>query len=98
MRDYFSSHITTGKHIYNIDSPNSPIKNVGTIIRKVRNKNEYKLFFTWEIDEWICQEVSFGIFKGGTKDDIYTYLSSSDCYDILCQSIIRDLDKSWNMD
>ena len=98
LRDYFSSHITTGKHIYNIDSPNSPIKNVGTIIRKVRNKNEYKLFFTWEIDEWICQEVSFGIFKGGTKDDIYTYLSSSDCYDILCQSIILDLDKSWNMD
>lgn len=100
LKNYFSSHITSGKHMYNIDSYDGPIKNIGTIIRKVRNKDEYKLFFTWEIDEWRCQRASIGKFgfESGTKDDIYTYLTSSDCYDCLCQSIIRDLDKSWNMD
>lgn len=98
LKYFLSSHITSGKHKFAINIVDSPIKNIGIWIKKVRNKNEYKLFFTWEIDEWSVSSCSMGKFRGGTKEEISQYLVGQECYDILKKSIIKDLYKSWNMD
>lgn len=98
LKFFLSSHITSGKHKFAVNIVDSPIKNIGIWIKKVRNKNEYKLFFTWEIDEWSVSSCSMGKFRGGTKEGIYQYLTSQECYDNLKESIIKDLYKSWNMD
>lgn len=97
LKEFLSSHITNGKHNYNINIKDSPIKNIGIWIKKIRNKNEYKLLFTWEIDEWSVSDCSMGPFYGGTKEEIYQYLISMDCYKRLKECIIKDLYKSWNI-
>lgn len=98
LKDFLSSHITSGKHSYVVKIFDSPIKNIGIWIKKIRNRDEYKLLFTWEIDEWSVSSCSMGRFRRGTKDEIYQYLISQECYDTLKENIIRDLYKSWNMD
>lgn len=98
LMKFFSSHITSGKHKYIVKILDSPILNVGTWIKKVRNKEEYKLYFIWEIDMWRTDCCSIGTFEGGTKEEIYNFLISKDCYDQLKNCIIKDLYKSWHMD
>lgn len=98
LKNYFSSHIRSGKHIYKINIKDSPIKNIGIKIRKIRKKDEYELLYTWEIDEGIVDCCTMGKFRRGTKQELYQYLLDPDCYSMLKESIIRHLDKSWNMD
>ena len=98
LKNYFSSHIESGKHSYIIDIKDSPIKNIGIKIRKIRNKDEYELLYTWEIDEGRVESCSMGKFRRGTRQELYQYLLDPDCYCLLKESIIRHLDKSWNMD
>ena len=98
LKKYLSSHISSGEHIYNIDTLNSPIKNIGTIIKKKRNKDEYHLSYTWEIDDCKVRDASIGSFIYGTKKEVYEYLSGSECYNRLKDCIIREIYKSWHMD
>ena len=98
LKDFLSSHITSGKHKFTINMVNSPIKSIGIWLKKIRNKNEFRLFFTWDIGEGGDCSCSMGRFMGGTKDEIYQFLVSQECYDLLKESIIKDLYKSWNMD
>lgn len=98
LKSFFSSHIASGKHIYKISIKDSPIKTIGIMIRKIRNKDEYELFYMWEIDEGSVEQCSMGSFKRGTKEELYKYLLDPDCYNLLKESIIRHLYKSWNMD
>lgn len=95
LKRFFSSHITSGKHIYQIPIEDSPIKSIGIVIRKIRKKDEYQLSYMWEIDEgsvWSSE------LKRGTKDELRQYLLGPDMYNLLKEGIIRHLDKSWNMD
>lgn len=96
LKSFFSSHTTSGKHIYKISIKDSPIKSIGVIIRKIRNKDEYELSYMWEIDEGSVSHCLMGSFSRGTKDELYQYLLRPDCYILLKKSIIRHLDKSWN--
>lgn len=99
---YFSTHLKSGKHTYNIDwGLDCPIKNISAIIRKIRNKDLYKLSFTWEFDP--CQTtgyeyINMDIREEFSKSELYTYLSSRECYDDLCAYIIRGIDKGGHMD
>lgn len=99
---YFSSHLKSGEHTYNVDlGYDCPIKNISSIIRKVRNKNLYNLSFTWEFDP--CQATGYesiymGLRRVFSKEDLRSYLSSRECYDDLCDYIVRGIDKGAHMD
>lgn len=98
---YFSSHLKSGTHTYNVDwELDCPIKNISTTIRKVRNKNLYKLSFTWEFDSWTTgyEYINMDFRREFSKDDLYSYLSSRKCYDDLCDYIVRGIDKGGHMD
>lgn len=98
---YFSTHLKSGKHTYNIDwELECPIKNISTIIRKVRNKDLYKLSFTWEFDSWTTgyEYINMEFRREFSKDELYSYLSSRKCYDDLCDYIVRGIDKGGHMD
>lgn len=99
---YFSSHLKSGKHTYNINGDlDCPIKNISTIIKTVRNKDLYKLSFTWEFDSWQtgyeCINMDLRK-KEFSKDELCSYLSSRECYDNLCDYIVRGIDKGGHMD
>lgn len=97
IRDYLSTHLRCGKHVYIIDIPDCPLKEIGTIIKKGQARNEYRLLVTWSIDG-CSSESSFGKYRGGTKQDIYAILTNPDFYDCVCESIVKDVDKSYHMD
>lgn len=101
LRQYFSSHLNSGKHTYIVDwEPECPIKNISTIIKKVRNKDLYKLSFRWDFDSWQTgyEPISMDFGREFSKDELSFYLSSRECYDNLCAYIVKGIDKGGHMD
>jgi len=98
---YFSSHLKSGTHKYNINGDlDCPIKNISSIIKKVRNKDLYKLSFIWEFGLWSTgyEWINMDLRREFSKDELFSYLSSQECYDNLCNDIVRGIDKGCHLD
>lgn len=98
LKSYFSSHITIGKHFFKVTIEECPIKNIGTWIDKTPHKDEYKLFFSWEIDDVLMRRCSIWGWEGRTKSELYNYLTSDACYVDLKETISKQLERSWDRD
>lgn len=99
---YFSSHLKSGKHTYNIEGElDCPLKSISIIIRKVRNKDLYNLSFTWKFDPLQTtgyEYINMDFREEFSKEGLYCLLSSAECYDNLCNDIVRAIDKGGHMD
>lgn len=98
---YFSLHTKSGRHTYNVNGePDCPIKNISSIISKVRNKDLYRLSFMWEFGSWNTgyESINMDLRREFSKGELCSYLSSRECYDKLCDYIVRGIDKGGHMD